>query len=76
MAKNIPDVNRKLAKAGAPVTLHRGHGYQYFIYNDEQTGEWADLSVPVCYFNQMPFEFWVAEGLNFAAEIRAQQVAE
>jgi hypothetical protein len=75
MAKTIPDINRALAKAGAPVTLYRGYGYLYYVYDDEPAGVWQDRTQPVCYFKQMPFEFWLEEGLRFAAEVRAQQGA-
>jgi hypothetical protein len=75
MAKTIPDLNRALAKAGAPVTLYRGYGYLYFVYDDVPAGVWQDRTKALCYFKQMPFEFWLEEGLSFAAEVRAQQVA-
>jgi hypothetical protein len=66
----IADINRKLAKAGHPVNLYRGNGYLYFVWSDGE--EFIDESVPVCYYNQMPGQWWLAEALDFAARCAAK----
>ena len=66
----IADINRKLAKAGHPVTLYRGAGYFYLIWDDGV--EWIDESIPVCYFSQVPAAWWMSAAENFAARCVAK----
>ena len=60
----IADINRKMAKAGHPVTLYKGTGYLYLIWDD---GEYFfDQPIWCCYFKQMPPALWLKEALGFA----------
>jgi hypothetical protein len=60
----IADINRKVAKAGHPVTLYKGEGYLYLIWDD---GEYFfDQSIYCCHFSQMAPALWLKEALGFA----------
>jgi hypothetical protein len=66
----ISDINRRLEKAGHPVTLYKGDGYLYLVFDNGK--HWEDESIHVCYYNQMPGQWWLAEALGFAARCAAK----
>lgn len=67
----MTDINRALAKAGAPVTLSWGHGSVDFTFENGRDR----CSYPGCWFDRMSDDWWLGEGLRFAAEVRAQREA-
>jgi len=66
----IADINRRVAKAGHPVTLHKGTGYLYLVWDDGQY--FFEQSIYVCYFKQMPPASWLKEALDFAERCAEQ----
>lgn len=56
---NERSVNRALAKAGVPVTVHKYSGYLH-ISTIDPNGPEVD-SIFVCYWHEMSLERWVVE---------------
>ena len=60
-------INAAIAKAGIPLEIVRGEGYQYFIYDDGKYFE--TVSVYVCYLNTFSVEEWVNQAGQAHVEI-------
>jgi len=56
------------------LSLYRGNGYWYFVYDDASRNIWHDESVPVCYLSQASIEFWVNEGKRVVKEVEEQAI--
>lgn len=54
------------------LTLNRGYGYWYFVYDDVAKNVFEDRSVAVCYLRQMSLEQWIEEGKSFLADLAAK----
>ena len=75
----IKSVSQIINEIGSDnLNLYRGNGYWYFLYDslvqlssDQHTGEYADLSVPVMYLNDMELSYWVQIGKDFVAQVEA-----
>ena len=50
-------INVALTKAGIPLEIVRGEGYQYFVYDDGKRFETE--SIMVCYLNHFTVAQWV-----------------
>jgi len=50
-------INAAIAKAGIPLEIVRGEGYQYFIYDDGKYFE--TVSVMVCWLKRYSVAEWV-----------------
>lgn len=44
------------------LSLHKGDGYWYFVYDAPARGVYETRSVMVMYLNSMDLDQWVAEG--------------
>ena len=53
----IARINAAIAKAGIPLEIVRGEGYQYFIYDDGDHFE--TVSIYVCWLNTYSVAEWV-----------------
>lgn len=63
-------IQRAIERAGIPLELVRGAGYQYFVHDPEgQPDLYRDHSVMVCYLSQLTIEQWLAEARSAWAEI-------
>lgn len=65
-------VTRHLKAEGLPVTLYRGNGYHYFVFDDGKRYEERSIMEP--HFRAMSVEQWLADGREFAAEVMAKEV--
>lgn len=63
-------IQKAISKAGIPLELVRGAGYQYFVFDDANHFETA--SVCVCYLNQLTVAQWVEEARAAMLEINAR----
>lgn len=55
-----------LKKIGNPcLTLHKGAGYWYFMYDDTARKIYETRSVYVMFLTQMSVEEWIEEGADF-----------
>ena len=59
MSITVKRINAAVAKAGIPLEIVRGGGYQYFIYDTEDDCE--TLSIYVCWLNTYTVDEWVNE---------------
>ena len=68
------NVTKRLAKLGHPeVTLYRGEGYHYFVFDAVDTHNVYDNhSVYNMHFRSVPFERWVQDGVEFAERVKAE----
>ena len=57
-----------LKKEGYPITLVKGNGYYYFVYDDGEVFETE--SVCINRLNSMPTEFWLITGRQFAKAVQ------
>jgi hypothetical protein len=67
-------VTRRLKAAGLPVTMYRGDGYHYFIFDDGERYE--SHSEMEMYFRSLTVDQWVAIGTEFAATVAAKPAPE
>ena len=60
-----------LRKIACPhLSLYRGQGYWYFVYDDlEKNGTFETQSVHVMYMKDASLKWWVAEGEAFVETI-------
>jgi hypothetical protein len=63
-------IQKAISKAGIPLELVRGSGYQYFIFDD--ANHFETKSVCVCYLNQLTVEQWVEAARSAMFEINAR----
>ena len=52
-------VNAAIAKAGIPLELERGEGYQYFIFDNAADNQYETISVYVCWLKEYSVKEWV-----------------
>lgn len=50
------------------LTLVRGAGYWYFVYDDVANGVYETKSVYCAYLNSMSLKEWVEEGKDFVKQ--------
>jgi len=62
-------VTRRLQSEGLPVTLNRGPGYHYFVFDDGTNFETE--TVVVYRFRDVPLTRWLDDGRAFAARAQA-----
>lgn len=66
-----------LKAIGEPnLSLYRGKGYHYFVYDNEKDGSemiHGDHSVYVYRLNMCSLDWWVKEGQDFVKEFLASQ---
>ena len=60
-------VSLNLQKEGLPVSLYKGKGYFYFVYDDGPT--YDSFSVYTYRITDMPMSEWIAIGRRFAATV-------
>lgn len=51
------------------LSLFKGDGYWYFVYDDAEKNIFETKSIPVMFLNQMPLDMWVQDGVDFVNEI-------
>lgn len=63
---------RKILKAiGCPIlSLYKGEGYWYFVYDDLDRNMFETQSVYAVRLSDMPLETWVQEGREFVQHCR------
>ena len=62
-----------IKKIGCPhLNLHKGEGYWYFAYDDEERNIFETCSVPVMFLSQMKLDGWVEDGLAFVKQFEAE----
>jgi hypothetical protein len=52
------------------LSLYRGNGYWYFVYDDDAE-LYGDVSVPVMNLNHLDLDSWVAYGRDLIAQVEA-----
>lgn len=70
----LREINNAFKRAGLPLELVRGKGYQYFVFDDGGT-RYDTESVYVCYVSQMADAWWIEQGKQYAAR-KAAHFAE
>ena len=68
-ATNTAQILKKIGNKH--LSLHRGLGYWYYVYDDVDTGIFKTNSVYTMYLKNMSFEQWVEEGLELVNSIKA-----
>lgn len=69
--QGTPLVTRKLADAGhEEVTLYRGDGYHYFIYDKPDANRHESYSIMVMHFRAYSVREWVEMGTEFALAVQ------
>lgn len=63
-------VSRKLQAEGLPVTLNRGAGYHYFVFDNGT--DFETESVMVFRYSDLPQTKWLALGREYAARVQAE----
>jgi hypothetical protein len=64
-------VTRKLADAGhEEVSLYRGDGYHYFIYDKPDANKHESYSIMVMHFRTYSVAQWVEQGIEFALAVQ------
>jgi len=51
------------------LSLYKGDGYWYFVYDKPENNIFETYSVPCMYLNQMPVDMWISDGLEFVKSI-------
>lgn len=53
------------------LSLYRGKGYWYFVYDDLSVDatKYDTMSVYVCRLNEMSLDRWIEEGKDFVKEV-------
>ena len=54
------------------LSLCKGDGYWYFIYDDLERNIFETCSVPVMFLSQMKLDLWVEDGLAFVKQVEAE----
>lgn len=64
-----------LSKVGCPyLSLCKGAGYWYFVYDNTETGAYESHTVYEMYLNQASLDWWVNEGKQFVSQMENDNV--
>jgi hypothetical protein len=63
----LADINRRIQLEEPTVTLIRGEGYCYFIYDVAGKFETESLMIP--YLNMLPAAEWIARAVAFGRKM-------
>ena len=63
-------IQKAINKAGIPLELVRGEGYQYFVFDNGK--HYDTVSVYVCYLKHYTVEQWVEEAQSAYEVVQAE----
>lgn len=64
MSTTCKSISSKIQRQGFPVSLYKGDGYFYFVFDDGV--KWESESVYVFRLNQLSVDRWIDQGVSFA----------
>lgn len=68
----LKDINRAIQKTAPLVTLYKGQGYLYYIFDDVARNVHESHSVYVPYLYMLDASVWISDAIEFSKKTEAE----